>query len=383
MSKLLTRTSNTETMQGKRLLTKAEIETIPSGKSKKPDYVYLNVNIMNSSQNPHFGADNPEIKYNDSLQFDIVDNPSDYTFYISRFSCECGILLPIWKPEIQDLQADLNLTVYGCTMTYSTFSSTKYIEYIPEHDLQLPSDPNLYNDSGHYYYVYTFSHIVYLFNNMLKACFNDLQTQNGSNFSSSAPFMSYDASSGLFSIYFDSTNEQFGLQFNSNLYNMFYSFYFRNTNNLVIESNGLNNVTINSKTWIQVCQDFSCTSMWSPITTLVFTTTKIPIIPEQLTAPLLLSDDTNLGVNYTTAQGRQKIITDIALPIDKASDWRGYITYTPTFPRIMNLNSVDSLKDIDINLFFQDKYSGRLVPVCLPNGGVVNMKLCFKRRNID
>jgi hypothetical protein len=122
--------------------------------------------------------------------------------------------------------------------------------------------------------------------------------------------------------------------------------------------------------------------MWSPIGTLVFTTTKIPIVPEQLTSPLELNDDSNIGANLTNAQDRQKIITDIALPVDKSSDWRGYITYTPTFPRMMNLNSVSSLKDIDINLFFQDKTSGKFVPVCIGNGGVVNMKLCFQRKNI-
>lgn len=343
---------------------------------------------MNSSQTPHFGADNPLVRYSDSLQFDVVENPSEYYFYISRFSCECGILLPIWSPEIQDGQPDPNETVYGLTMSLSVgevsptiYTSTSNIYYEPEMNVIATTVGNLANDTNHYYYCYTFSHVAYLFNNMLQNCYNDLQTQNGSNFTASCPFMKYDANSGLFSLYFDkSGSERFQLQFNSNLYNMFCSFYFRNSNQLVIDTNSINDITIGTKTYTKVSQDFVSTSTWSPISTLVFTTTKIPIIPEQLTSPLHLNDDTNLGVNFTNAQDRQKIITDIALPVDKSSDWRGYITYTPTFPRKMNLNSVSSLKDIDINLFFQDKSSGKFVPVCIGNSGNVNMKLCFERK---
>jgi hypothetical protein len=365
-----------------KLLSRTQVEKIPSRFSSKPEYVYLNIDIMNSSQSAHFGSGNPEIKYSDSLQYEIIENPSEYEFYFSRFSAECGVLLPIWSPEIQDGQPDINLSVYGCTMTVLTYSSTKYIEYVPEFNVNAPPRPDLSLDNEHYYYVYTYSHVVTLFNNMIQACYADLQTQYGSDFKSKCPFLAYDASSGLFSIYVDQTDELFGLQFNSNLYSMFYSFYFQNTNQLVINNNGLNSVTIGTTVYTKVTQDFPSTSMWSPISTLVFTTTKIPIVPEQSTAPLLLNDDSNLGDNFTNAQTRQKIITDIALPIDKSSDWRGFITYTPTFPRIMNLDSISPLKDIDINLFFKDKSSGKLIPVCIGNGGNVNMKLCFKRKAI-
>ena len=81
-------------------------------------------------------------------------------------------------------------------------------------------------------------------------------------------------------------------------------------------------------------------------------------------------------------QQLKKIITDFSIPYDKASDCRNFISYTPSFPRYINLNSIEELKDIDISLWFQDKKSGQLIPVLLPNGGSVNLKLCFKRKNI-
>lgn len=366
---------------------RSSIETVQNDKSGKPDYVYININILNSTQGQNFFSHNPQINYNDSLQFDIVDNPNDYLFFISRFSCESGVLLPIWTPEIADNQPDKNLCVYNITLSVvkggNTYTQTTYMEYQPETNTTQPIDTLLKNDTNHYYYVYTFSHIVYLFNNMLTKCFNDLQTKAGGAFTASCPFMNYDPSSGLFSLYFDTNGEQFTLSFDSNLYNMFNSFYFRNTNQLVVDSNnGLNNISINGKTYIKVSQDFISTSMWSPIETLVFTTTKIPIVPEQNTKPLSFNDFENLTNIGTIPQQFQKIITDISLPVDKASDWRSFITYVPAFPRYINLNSSGELKEIDISLFFQDKNTGQLVPVCLGNGGCVNLKLAFKRKYI-
>ena len=351
------------------------------------DYTYLNVNIMNSSlQGENFFASNPQIQFRDSLQYNIVDNPEDYLFSISRFSCEAGVLLPLWSPEIADGQSNPNLTSYSITLSVvvagKTFSQTTPMIYSSESTATPPSTPTLSRDSDHYYYVYTYSHIVYLFNQMLTQCFTDLQTQTATKFTANCPFMTYEKTSGLFSLYFDNNGEQFTVNFDSNLYNMFYSFYFRNNNQLVIDNAyGLNNVSIGSNTFTKVTQDFVSTSMWSPIETLVFTTTSIPIVPEQNTQPLYLPDGLNM-TSATNSQVYQKIITDIAIPVSQSSDYRSYITYTPTFPRYINLNSEVGLKDIDISLFFQDKYTGQLVPICLGNGGCVNMKLCFKRKNI-
>jgi len=219
---------------------------------------------------------------------------------------------------------------------------------------------------------------------MLEKCYSDLQTKTGGAFTASCPFMSYDAPSGLFSLYFDTTGEQFTVNFDSNLYHMFYSFYFRNTNELVISgNNGTNVVTINTKTYNKITQDFISTSTWSPVDSLTFTTTKIPIVPEQSIQPLTINDDSNLINVSSSAQTYQKIITDISLPVDRSSDWRSYITYVPAFPRYIHLNSINDLKDIDISLFFQDKNTGNLIPVCLGNGGCVTMKLAFKRKTID
>jgi len=365
----------------------SSIEKVKNEKSTKADYVYLNINILNTKQGQSFFGNNPKIDYNESLQNSIIDNPSEYVLYISRFGCDCGLLLPIWSPEIIDNQSNPNLCIYALTMTTTIngvlYTTTQNMIYQPENQINPPATTDLYNDVKHYYYVYSFSHVAYLFNAMLQSCYTDLQTQAGLTFSCICPFMSYDASSSLYSLYFDTTGQQFNLYFDNNLYNMFYSFYFRNTNQLVIDTNnGLNNIIINGKTLIKITQDFNSSSMWSPVSNLVFTTSKIPIRQEQNTEPLSIYDDTNMDSQGSYPQQLKKIITDFSIPYDKASDCRNFISYTPSFPRYINLNSIEELKDIDISLWFQDKKSGQLIPVLLPNGGSVNLKLCFKRKNI-
>jgi len=356
-------------------------------KENKVEYMYMNIDILNSSQGQNFFYQCPEIRYTENLIDAVLENANNYKMFIVRFDYDNGMLLPIWSPEIVDNQSNVNLCTESITLSVVhdsvTYTQTTNMIYEPETTAILFSNAGLFNDSQNYYYVYTYSHVVYLFNQMLQNCFNSLQQQIGDTFTftASCPFISYDPNSSLFSLYFDDSigAEQFNVKFDANLYQMFYSFYFRNNNELVInDNNGLNNITIGSKSWIKITQDFISTSTWSPIQSIVFTTDRMPIISEQNTQPLTFSDN-NLNQDTTMYQKYKKIITDIALAVDKSSDYRGLIPYAPNFPRYINFDSSEPLKVIDISLFWKDKNSGNLIPARIPNGGNVSLKLCFQR----
>lgn len=354
------------------------------------EYKYLNVNIINSRQSSNnFYQNNPQISYSNSFPAPVVDNAKNYEMAISSFATSCGICLPVWTPEIVDNQPNPNLCTPSVTMTVNVggtvYTQSMNMIYISENaTAQAPTNPTvLSNDSQHYYYVYTISHVVYLFNNMLQACYNTIQTQIGDDFSfqNNCPFLTYDPSSGLFSLYFDQAENQFTLFFDNNLYNMFYSFYFINTNQLVVNNiNGLNSVTIGTHTYTKVTQDFISTASWSPVQSLVFTTSLMPINAEITTLPNQFYDELNMS-NNTQNPLKQKIITDFNIPYDRATDARAYITYTPTVLRWISLNSQGPINDIDIKLFFLDKNSGNLIPVQLPNNSSCKLKLQFKRIN--
>jgi len=302
--------------------------------------------------------------------------------YIARFTYDNGLLLPIWSPEIVDGQNNLNLCSQRLTMSVvhnsTTYTQTENMIYESETTASPAGRAGLATDQQGYYYVYTYSHIVYLFNNMVTACYNGLADQVGGSFTAACPFLDYDSGSGLFSMYFDTEGETFTMSFDANLYAMFYGFYFRNNNQLVVNNNGLNSVTIGDKTFTKVTQDMVSTSSWSPIQSLVFTTNSMPIVSEQNTLPLNLTD-TNLNSQSSVYQKFNKIITDISLPVDRSSDWRNFIPYAPTFPRYVNFSSSDPLRTLDITLSFQDKNSGHLIPCRIPNGGNISIKFCFER----
>ncbi|MDR3668881.1 MAG: hypothetical protein P4L35_18770 [Ignavibacteriaceae bacterium] len=261
------------------------------------EHKYLNINIINSKQENNFYQNNPTIKFSDSFSQAILDDCKQYAMAINRFDTNCGLLLPIWSPTIQINQSDPNLCCQNITMSVNIggtiYTQTTNMVYESENATASPSSTLLLYDNSHYYYVYSMSHIVYLFNNMVQSCFNAIQTQVGDGFifPCACPFLAYDSSSGLFSMYFDQSGEPFNVFFDNNLYNMFSSFYFRNTNQLVIDNNnGLNSVTIGDKTFTKVTQDFISTALFSPVHSLVFTTSKIPIAPEITTNPLQFYD---------------------------------------------------------------------------------------------
>lgn len=267
------------------------------------------------------------------------------------------------------------------------YTSTKPIIYNSEDNTATPSYQvnNLSADNSHYYYVYTYSHIVYLINNTLQTCYNDLISQivaNNSGFTagSSCPFIDYDPTTTLFSLYFDTTSEIYNISFDSNLYGMFPSFYVKNKYIVINNRNGLGFVSIgDNNKWVKVSQNWNSTSTWSPVRSLVFVSDRLPINSEIVVAPTIFNDLTTYN-DQTSNFVPKKIITDFGIPFDFAHDARGYLTYTAILRRWISLSGRDRIREIDFKLFFLDRYTSNFVPILIPNNSDVNMKILFKRK---
>lgn len=348
-----------------------------------PNNLYVDITIFNDDTSQKFINQSPQIKFDALFDNNILDNCSEYEMYIERFSSQAGLCLPIWSPLIQQNQTDPNLTVYNFTMTIdvngSSYSSIQYMEFESETNTYPPQNTNLLSqDNYHYYYVYTYSHIVYLFNNMLLKAYNDIQTQSNTNLGNTPPFMYYDATNSLFSLYFNQNQYAItSLIFDTNLYNMFNSFYFRNNTQLVIEPNLLNQVVINGTTYTRTTQDYISTSCWSPVDKIVFMTNKIPIYKDIINEPLFLNSDVSISSN--SAKYGYKILTDFSIDPNTSSDWRQIFSYTSTKNRYINFKSDEPLNEIDINLFWSDKRSGLFIPLNLCSDRSIELKIGFRK----
>ena len=161
------------------------------GTKEDADYIYYNADIVNqraSDQTSGFVVPNPQIRFNETRDSTIIRDASKYNFSIVRFTMNGpGLDLPLFIPDIQENQSDINKTSYGVGYTYTqqwntsqgvqTFnlnSDLFFVTYSPEILntilAPLPASPvgATQDISTQYYWVRTYSHWLGLVNQTLQ-----------------------------------------------------------------------------------------------------------------------------------------------------------------------------------------------------------------------
>jgi len=136
------------------------------------------------------------------------------------------------------------------------------------------------------------------------------------------------------------------------------------------------------KSYYQEVQDYESTSsLWSPITAIVFTSTLIPVYAEQVGAPIVYGEG-NDSTNNNSTNAFQPIVTDIALPLDNAANYRGFIEYVPSAEYRMAAftSSRQELRNIDIQVFWKARLDGNLYPLRMFNLSSVSIKMMFRKK---
>ena len=384
------------------------------------DLVYYNIDIISNRTQDITGID-PPISYREDRQTPIINDASKYYFSIIRATLDgAGSGLPLFIPIIQLGQSDINLTVYSITLSGYVGGGTRYtsqvfIEYEPESIIaSLPQPPLLKQDlTSKYYYVFSYSHWVYLVNKAIAKAMASIQTQVQATFGTlktKAPVIMYDSPSNLFKLYTDmygfgtdytqanpttGTNEDFDIYFNSNMYQLFKNFQVEyyggepanqgQTYRIIISNQlGVNTYkdTIGT-TDIITTQDFPSTdSIWSPISSIVFTTSMLPTISEQVGVPVSFENGNN-RVNQTSAAAFSNIITDIQLPLIRSADYKGLINFTANPYRLTCMsNSKQEVRSVDIQIYWKCKMNNELYPITMPGLSTVSMKLMFRKKSL-
>lgn len=138
------------------------------------------------------------------------------------------------------------------------------------------------------------------------------------------------------------------------------------------------------KTLFWVCrQDYaSVDSLWSPIASVVFTSTLLPIKTEAVGEPVVFGAG-NLGDSAPTSKNAfQPIITDIALGNNFANNWREFIYYAPSAEYRMSTftGSKQDIRNIDIQVFWKNRLDGNLYPITMFNLSSVSLKVMFRKK---
>ena len=139
-----------------------------------------------------------------------------------------------------------------------------------------------------------------------------------------------------------------------------------------------------AKTYWIMNQDAPSTSMlWSPIESIVFCSTMLPLAYEGIGAPIRFgSSSVNTAASGNTEGNFTNIITDIALTLTNPNDYRAFIQYIPSAEYRMTsfLSSKTPINNIDVQIYWKNRLDGKLQPLGMFNGSSVSLKIMFRRR---
>ena len=133
-------------------------------------------------------------------------------------------------------------------------------------------------------------------------------------------------------------------------------------------------------------QDYaSVDSLWSPVSSIVFTSTLLPVKTEATGQPVVLGAG-NVGFNQATSQSAfEPIITDIALDTSSggADAYRRFIYYAPSAEYRLSdfASSKQDIRNIDIQVFWKNRLDNLLYPINMFNLSTVSIKVMFKHKD--
>ena len=372
-----------------------------------PNNVYYDANIINNDQSGT--KDPPRLIFQDIRSTPILTYPHLYELSVVRFNMQTANSLPVWIPSIQLNQAeyDPNLTTYSFTLDYTYLgevysSGQTFVEYIPS-DLSASAPVPNSNEDTHipYYYVKSFNTIVQMLNNALSEAFQRMN--NSASFfgvnlpTQNPPFIEWDLNSSKFIINGDTTAfdqkqvSNISIYTNTALYTLMSGFqadYYgvkaiegRNYKfKLMRDIRGLNEFIIDSTySVIQLYQEYSSASLFTPVSSIVFCTNLLPVLPSNSCQPTIFNGDGSL-VNSGNNNNITSMITDFESQDNNGYGFRGSVAYIPSGEyRCISLNhGNEKINNIDISVYWKDRYSN-FHPMYLLGGCKCDIKILFRK----
>jgi hypothetical protein len=377
------------------------------------DKIYYDIvvsNISSQEQQP------PPLYFNETRNNPFILDPESYYLSIVRFTLDTTTL-PIIQPQIQPNQGNRDLTLYSFTLSYKNpvapfqeFNFRQYVIYEPQDlDTIVPAPPSqtdnkLQNSSTGYYDIYSTQYWIYLLNKALVSAYAGLDAlvvAAGLTLPSpNAPVMTWDTNSNTAILncdnagYNDSVANRIDIYMNSNLYQLFSSFPViiyglssvslgKNVRIATTSLGGSNLINFPpvapTYSAIQVIQEHSTISVWTPITSIVFTSNTLPIVPNQVSAPLLFFN----GKAFSSGGNNSNISQVITDFVGEDGIYKPSITYIPTAQyRLVSLMGNTPIYNLDVEVFYKNRIS-ELIPFRLSSGSTATIKILFTRRNTE
>lgn len=366
-----------------------------------PDYIYLDVNAYNYQS---IDQPAPILQFSQTRNLPVLENSGDYCLSITRFQLDT-FNLPTFIAEIEPNQGNRDLTIDSVTLEYDDGVNPVYIIQQPiiwepqNTNISLPPPPNA-NANGlqfpsEYYHCYNFKFYIDLVNKALVSANDALKLAVGGGFSPLAPFLNWDVdkvSATLYAdaSYYDEENvspNRIKLYFNQALYAHFNSLLAyhegysatqgRNYRMIFEKNQGKSLETIGGNAYLVLPQEYSTIDTWTPINSIVFTTSSLPIVSTQISQPAIYTNNQLVtGANGNNANVA-RIITDLQT---NEMVYKPNLLYAPSAEyRRIAMTGNNTINDVSIQIFWKDKF-GTLFPMYLEAGASASIKILFEKK---
>jgi len=395
-----------------------ENDIIKLNSDVRDSHIYLNLTVFNN--NTAYSKQGNALPTQQGVQCSLtqsqaaayVENPKDYDMSVVQFNLDSNSFpVQIAQPKVgasyQSPISSTNYTVEGFPTIFeikitSQLGDISVPIYWKTSDLRLspPSSPlqenDLYNE---YFWNYSYDYFILLINNSLNYAIDKLvpnypdmpyfKYENGF-FTFNAP-LSFRTDPITGNYYDILLVPSFKIELNEPLYNLLsglQSIYTNNntyqllvypnadTSNIFSQYNSLLVGAPISKNYIKMTQNYKSALLWNPVTSVVFLTPTIPVVPEMISRPYIyginpIPERNNAGLSNTLFE----------LSLGRRADPQ--INYYPKAQYFLNsLLGRQDLNEIQFQTYWRDDLN-QLHPFYVEAGSTFNIKIMFRKKLFD
>lgn len=375
------------------------------------DHEYIDVYAINGNS---IDALPSPVQFTQTRNIPFLYKPEDYYLSVVRFQIDTNSL-PVFTCIIQFNQANLNLSIYSVTLTWTNpvapfqvFNQQSFVIWSPQ-DLASPTPrpPSLtsnkfQDDSTGYYFSYNYTYFIQIVNTAFATCFTALNAQVlGAGLvlpTTNPPVLTWNNDNNIAVLnadllgYNQTVANHIDIFMNLPLYQLFNSmpayiqpFPATLGKNYKIDTDNFGNAQVTPFPFylptynaLQIFQEQTAVNVWSPVTSLVFTSNTLPINSTNVCSPSIFVNGISTNNNGNNSDIAQ-VITDFQA---ENNIYKNSCLFFPAGEnRYIDLMGTTPLYTIDINVFWKNKV-GILQPLRLSCGCSASIKILFERKEL-